>query len=218
MPTLSALLISDTHGTHWHKHYQTSRHYDVLIHAGDFTNFGKPEEVEDFKDWLHRQNHFEDIIYIAGNHDLGYDATPLTLLDNGTRLHYLYNRTVTIKGITFYGSPCTPRFFDWAFMYDPADARALWEDIPHHTNVLITHGPPYGILDKCPNRLGVMESVGCPELLAAVEQRPAIRLHLFGHIHEGYGSIEHPCGRTSVNASAIYQSQQRPPIEFTIDI
>ena len=133
-------------------------------------------------------------------------------------MHYLYNRAVTIEGITFYGSPHTPRFFDWAFMYDPPDSKKIWEKIPHETNVLITHGPPYGVLDQCPNQQGVMESVGCPELLAAVQNRPAIQLHLFGHIHEGYGSIEHTCGRTSINASAIYQSQQRMPVEFTINV
>jgi Icc-related predicted phosphoesterase len=216
MPELSALLISDTHGTHRRDSYESLPSCDVLIHAGDFTNLGKPAEVEDYLAWLEQLDQFSDIVYIAGNHDLGYDAPPLTRLGNGTRLHYLYNRSVTIGGVNFYGSPYTPRFFDWAFMYDPADAKAIWSGIPTDTDVLITHGPPYGVLDQCPDRQGVMTSVGCPGLLAAVEERPSIQLHVFGHIHEGYGQIEHRNGRISVNASAIYGRQQQTPVEFTI--
>lgn len=218
MPELSALLVSDTHGTHWHAHYRINKTYDILIHAGDFTNLGQPKEVQDYLAWLAQLDQFSNIIYIAGNHDLNYDAQALTTLANGTQLHYLCNRAVSIGGINFYGSPCTPRFFDWAFMYDPQDAKAIWNDIPHDTDVLITHGPPYGVLDQCPDRWGIFNSVGCPELLAAVQRRPSIRLHVFGHIHEGYGQIEHPGGRTSINASAICDTQQRMPVEFTIKV
>ena len=57
--------------------------------------------------------------------------------------------------------------------------------IPDHPNVdiMLTHGPPMGILDKTWRG----EAVGCDHLLrAARRSRPL--LHCFGHIHEGWGA------------------------------
>ncbi len=214
--TLKCLLTSDTHGTHSALDIQGT--YDVLIHAGDFSNYGRADEIHSFMVWLNSLDQFKDIIYIAGNHDLGYHNTPQSTLANGTRLHYLYNSSVTIKGVKFYGSPYTPRFFDWAFMYDPIDAEAIWSHIPRDTEVLITHGPPHGIFDKCPGRDGTLEHAGCPVLRRVVDGLPSVKLHLFGHIHEGYGLHDHQCGRVSVNASAIYGLQRRAPIKFGLNI
>ena len=216
MPELKTLLISDTHGTHWHKNFQIDGEYDLLIHAGDFTNHGREDEIADFMLWIEALDQFKDIIYIAGNHDLGYHAESLVTLSSGARLHYLYNSCVSIDGIKFYGSPCTPRFFDWAFMYDKDEAEDLWSLIPTDTDVLITHGPPHGVFDRCPGDRGIPEHAGCPALWRAVEKIPSIQLHVFGHIHEGYGAIEHAGGRTSVNAASIYQGLRRTPVEFSI--
>jgi len=90
---------------------------------------------------------------------------------------------VTVAGIKFYGSPWQPWFYDWAFnLKRRTEIRAKWDLIPLDTEVLITHGPPYGILDRTTRG----ERVGCEELLEAIKQiRP--RLHVFGHIHEAYG-------------------------------
>lgn len=61
-----------------------------------------------------------------------------------------------------------------------------WARLPGQVNVLVTHGPPHGVLDQV---LPERRSVGYPELAKVVQQvRP--RLHVFGHIHEGYGSEE----------------------------
>ncbi len=216
MPELKTLLISDTHGTHWHNNYQIDGEYDLLIHAGDFTNHGREDEISDFMLWIDALDQFKDIIYIAGNHDLNYQADPLVTLSGGTRLHYLYNSSVTIDGIKFYGSPYTPRFFDWEFMYDEEEAEDLWSTIPTDTDVLITHGPPYGIFDLCPGEKGIPEHAGCPALWSAVEKILSIKLHVFGHIHEGYGVLEHAGGRTSVNAAMVYRGLRRTPVDFTI--
>ena len=58
--------------------------------------------------------------------------------------------------------------------------------IPDSTDVLITHGPPIGVLD-----LSVYDNIscGCDNLLDAVTNRVKPRLHIFGHIHEGYGEF-----------------------------
>ncbi len=217
MPKLKALLMSDTHGTHWHQNYYVEGEFDVLIHAGDFTNYGDDQEVAGFIFWLEQQDQFKDIVYIAGNHDLNYQAERLVTLASGARLHYLFNNSVTIAGVKFYGSPCTPRYFDWAFMYDPENAADVWSAIPSDTDVLITHGPPQGIFDQCPGENKLMEHAGCPVLLYAIERTPSIKLHVFGHIHEGYGLKEHTNGRVSVNAALVYRGLRRAPVEFTIE-
>lgn len=216
MATLSILLISDTHGYHRDPLFQASRSYDVLIHAGDFTNTGNRAEVDDFFEWIDQQTRFKHIIYIAGNHDIGYTSPSVAELSNGTRLHYLHNNATCIDGFNFYGSPYTPRFFDWAFMYDPPEADGIWSKIPHDTDVLISHGPPYGIMDECADLSGNPTNAGCPVLLDYVENIPSIKLHVFGHIHEGYGVITHPNGRVSVNAASICESARHQPIEFEL--
>jgi Icc-related predicted phosphoesterase len=70
--------------------------------------------------------------------------------------------------------------------------------IPANTDILITHGPPYGILDK--NRVGF--SAGCQSLKRAVK-RIHPKLHVFGHIHEAGGMVEMG-GTTFVNACVFH--------------
>lgn len=217
MGRLKALLISDTHGTHWHQNYLVEGEFDVLIHAGDFTNHGDTSEVADFMTWVEAQDQFKDIVYIAGNHDVGYQAESLVTFSSGTNLHYLFNSSVTINGVKIYGSPFTPRFYNWAFMYDPDQAAEIWSLIPADTDVLVTHGPPHGVSDQCSDGRGGIEHAGCPTLLEAVDRTPSIKLHVFGHIHEGYGITEHASGRVSVNAAVIERALRRSPIEFLID-
>ena len=100
--------------------------------------------------------------------------------------------------------------------FSQADAEDLWSTIPTDTDVLITHGPPYGIFDLCPGEKGIPEHAGCPALWSAVEKILSIKLHVFGHIHEGYGVLEHAGGRTSVNAAMVYRGLRRTPVDFTI--
>jgi hypothetical protein len=135
-------------------------------------------------------------VVIAGNHDFGFERTPheaRRLLDG---LLYLEDSEATVEGLRIWGSPWQPRFFDWAFNLDRgAPLREKWDRIPPGIDVLITHGPPAGILDTTISG----RKVGCADLLAAVRRvRP--RLHVFGHIHEAYGQEESE-GTRFVNAS-----------------
>jgi Icc-related predicted phosphoesterase len=120
----------------------------------------------------------------------------------------LQDSGVTIGGVRFYGSPWTPEFNAWAFnLARGAALRRRWAQIPRTTDVLITHGPPRGILD----RVG-RDHTGCDDLADAIRliQPP---LHVFGHIHEGYGVARH--GRTTlINASSLDDKGQatNPPI------
>jgi predicted phosphohydrolase len=133
-------------------------------------------------DWLRSLPHPHKVI-IAGNHDFCLErearlARPL--LDG---LIYLQDEGTTVEGLHIYGSPWQPWFHDWAFNLRRGEPlRRVWESIPAATQVLVTHGPPHGILDKTfDNR-----HVGCEELSRRIES-VAPRLHVFGHIHEAYG-------------------------------
>jgi Icc-related predicted phosphoesterase len=103
-----------------------------------------------------------------------------------TNAHYLQDQSVIIEGLKFYGSPWQPTFHNWAFNKDRGEKiKTEWDKIPSDTDVLITHGPPFGILDKTVDN----EKVGCEELLLAVN-RIKPKIHIFGHIHENYGEIK----------------------------
>jgi Icc-related predicted phosphoesterase len=118
---------------------------------------------------------------------------------------------VKFKGLHIWGSPVQPWFHNWAFNRMRSEAMATtshpfigghWDKIPKNIDILITHGPPYGILDETTRG---RESVGCEELLKKVEEiRPV--LHVFGHIHEERGIIVDKTGPTPityVNASSL---------------
>ena len=98
-----------------------------------------------------------------------------------------------------WGSPQQPRFLDWAFNVDRGPAiREYWDMIPLETDILITHGPPFGTLDKiAPSG----EHLGCEELAIAA-QRVRPKLHVFGHIHSGHGTCERD-GIQCVNAAIL---------------
>ncbi|WP_166261902.1 metallophosphatase domain-containing protein [Marinobacter salicampi] len=202
------VMISDTHSMHRQVKVPDG---DLLIHAGDCLGVGTLEEVEDLNDWLGTLPHRHKVV-IAGNHDWCFQTDPEAARQRLTEAVYLEDSGTTIEGLKLWGSPWTPVFFDWAFNLERGDALAeRWARIPDDTEVLITHGPPAGILDKVSNG-SHDESVGCADLLAAVERvRP--RLHVFGHIHEGYG--RHETEATAfINASTCLASLKplNPPV------
>ena len=133
---------------------------------------------------------------IAGNHDRCLEADPRLGPEVFAGCHYLLDSGVEIGGVTFWGSPWQPWFFDMAFNLERgAELREKWDLIPAQVDVLITHGRPHFVLD----RTETGENVGCEELRAAT-QRTCPRLHVFGHIHQGHGWRR--LGRTlHVNAS-----------------
>lgn len=157
---------------------------DVLIHAGDLCRGGHLRELAIALDWLAELPH-RDKIVVAGNHDWAFArerTAALRLMPPGA--HYLEDSGVTLGGVRFWGSPWQPEFHDWAFNLPRGEPlREMWALIPDDTNVLVTHGPPAGIGDRC----SVDRREGCADLLLRVKAvRPA--LHLFGHIHEDGGA------------------------------
>lgn len=172
--------LSDTHGQHGKVIVPEG---DILVYAGDFCTHGFSfGEVFSFRDWFKSQPHKYKIL-VAGNHDRLMEMRPeLSQEFAGDESYYLWDSGILIEGLYFWGSPYTPWFNNWAFNEHANNMHRHWDLIPENTDVLITHGPPKGIRDG----LGA-ESLGDPQLLEAVN-RLWPQVHIFGHIHAGYGS------------------------------
>jgi predicted phosphohydrolase len=201
------VLVSDTHT---HRPCQLPEG-DVLVHAGDATSTGTLPQVNQFLAWFSSQPHRHKI-FIAGNHDWLFEREPALaamLLAEHPGLVYLQDSGIEIDGIRFWGSPWQPAFRDWAFNLPRRGPRLreAWNRIPMETDVLITHGPPHGILDQVQGG----EHLGCEELKI---RRGAVkpRVHVFGHIHGGYG-VAYAGSGVLVNASVCdegYHPVNRP--------
>lgn len=224
---MKLVIISDTHGQHKNAGlnkalldlYEEDKDI-VLIHCGDVSGRGYIWEIEMFVEW-YESLPFKHKILIAGNHDFAFEETPNytkeTLENMGKSIIYLQDSGVTIDDVNFWGSPVQPRFFDWAFNRDE-DIQNHWDLIPESTNVLITHGPPYGILDV--TKIG-NKNVGCPRLLHRMKDLKDLKVSAFGHIHEGSGIFEnHPDlpGVKFVNASFLDLSYKPANSPYIIEI
>lgn len=209
--------LSDTHNCN---NQLTVPDGDILIHSGDATITGTVEEIKAFNVWFASLPH-KHKVFIAGNHDWLFERNnelARTLLDSG--IIYLQDTSTSIGGLKFYGSPWQPRFFDWAFNLNRGPEIAeKWKLIPDDIDVLITHGPPNGILDAVPRQWGI-ENTGCEELRKRVEEIAVLgrlKLHIFGHIHCGYGATEE-LGVKFVNGSNCDEQYRptQPPIVVEI--
>ena len=197
--TLTMVAMSDTHGLH---HELEIPPGDVLIHAGDLTRYGTLQEVEEFNEFLATLPHQHKVI-IAGNHDFCFEKAPEEARARITNAHYLQDEQVEIDGIVFYGSPWQPEFNNFAFNLPRGDAlKEKWDLVPQHTDVLVTHCPPFGRLDW----LLSGESLGCEHLLDTLA-RVSPKLHVFGHIHEAFG--QDIFGETALVNAAVLDDAYR---------
>lgn len=211
---MKILCISDTHNKHTKLALPAC---DILIHAGDFSGKGREKEIYAFLEWFASDKVPGTYkIFIAGNHDFGMEseergAYEKRALELG--LIYLNDSGATINGIKIWGSPMTPWFHDWAFnRHRGEEIRKHWEMIPTDVDILITHGPPMGILDKTWRG----QNVGCEELKKIILEEKKfhkLRLHVFGHIHEDKGqkTIE---GIQFINASSVNLNPLRGKLDY----
>jgi Icc-related predicted phosphoesterase len=195
--------ISDTHNKH---KFITGDlpGGDLLLHAGDISSVGFKHEIEDFCQWFDRLDEYEFKVFIAGNHDWGFiDREPFfvhgsvliprhteEVLNSYKNFEYLRDSSVEVqirdeKPVKIYGSPWQPEFYDWAFNLPRKgeELKRRWKNIPTDTDILITHGPAYGYVDRV---IGRAEHLGC-ELLADRVKEIKPKIHVCGHIHTGYG-------------------------------
>lgn len=212
--------VSDLHG-----HYPKLFGGEILIIAGDVTQAHDAYELLKLEGWLAKYRKiYNKIILIGGNHD--------PILENGylfsTDITYLCDSGVEFNGLKIWGSPYTRILKYWhpackAFgVSSDMDLYKHWSKIPDDTNILITHCPPFGIRD----RAECGEQCGSKSLGDKLRELKSLHLHVFGHIHEGYGSeyqyynperardeSSMPRGHISVNAAimnAAYEPVNEP--------
>jgi len=212
--------ISDSHT----KHQQISKDLpggDLIIHAGDLMNSGyEPRDIADFVNWYSSllTMDYKHRVFIAGNHDRMFEDNPelaKELVDAYSGgLIYLQDQSHVIDGVKIYGSPYQPAFYDWAFNL-PRNGWELelkWKDIPDDTDILVTHGPPFGHCDVTP--YGNL-NVGCELLRARIDELKP-KIHVFGHVHSGYGYKFHE-GTHFINAAVLNEKYKYANKPFTID-
>jgi len=176
--------ISDIHSKY--KQIKNLPNGDVIIVSGDITSVGYIHEVKYFLNWFNKLN-YKYKIFIAGNHDFLFEEQSSLAKEmiNITDVIYLEDSEIIIDGIKFYGTPVSKPFYDWAFNRDDERRELHFLNIPHDVDVLITHTPPFSILDMTKNN----GNQGCPILLKQFESgRIKPLINVFGHIHEGYGT------------------------------
>lgn len=186
---------------------------DVFVHAGDLCRGGDLEELAEAAAWIAGLPHRHKVV-VAGNHDWAFVHAPdlARALFARDGVVYLEDAACVLDGVTFWGSPWQPAFNDWAFNLPRGPAlAAVWARIPDRTDVLITHGPPAGVLDRSP----VGGRAGCADLMDRV--RAAVpRLHLFGHIHQDGGFVHDP-GTATAFANVTTWECERPPTVIDLD-
>lgn len=199
--------FSDTHNKH---KKIVLPECDLAIFSGDFSTLGYRKELRLFLSWLSKQTQCKKIVFIAGNHDLCFDKSKDTItgadlwlpdmltefnvntsgIDNDSRIIYLENSSINLYGLNIWGSPITPDFNPARWAFNKSRGRNIsmvWDSIPDDTDIVITHGPPFKILDFVDfNR----EYAGCIDLAKRIKEvKP--KLHVFGHIHENFAIEEH---------------------------
>jgi Icc-related predicted phosphoesterase len=180
-------LISDTHGEHAELKIPAA---DIVIHCGDESTHGnawlnEPEARQFFACFSSRD--IPRKINVPGNHSTAVERQ-LIRADEYPQVNFLIHDGLELDGLKIFGSPFTPRFHDWAYMKKRTQLDAVWQSIPDDTDILITHGPPKGVLDITRDfDSKQLVQVGCAALRRQVDERIRPRFHAFGHIHDEKG-------------------------------
>lgn len=215
--------ISDTHNRHENLAFDGTEG-DVLVHTGDFTDFGNLKKVKNFIGWFQEQP-FPLKILIAGNHDVSLDENAIgakskikevidRYVKNNENIIYLDESGHIIDGVKVWGSAYTfggPT--KWAFQYhNEKEAEERWSKIPEDTDILLTHGPPLGILDEYQG-----QKLGCPVLYKHVIERVRPAFHCFGHVHNQHG-VKTKGSTVFINSAMVRDEWAgKDPITFTFD-
>ena len=179
-------LLSDTHTKH-NLYTSDLKGGDLLIHAGDLSSMGYKQEISNFCKWYDGIPNYNSKIFIAGNHDWGFQTESeetMEIVNSYKDIDYLQDQMIEVDDVKIWGSPWQPEFFNWAFNAKRGDdIKQHWDKIPDGIDILVTHGPAYGYLDKV---MGKGLPLGCEDLIVAI-QRVKPKIHICGHIHSGRG-------------------------------
>jgi len=218
---LRITFISDTHN----KHKQLTSLLpggDLIVHAGDLSSMGYQHEIESFCTWFNKLENYEHKVFISGNHDFMFEKDPnraKEIWSSYKDIDYLQDEVMGLQigdnpEVKIYGSPWQPEFYNWAFNLprNGEELEAKWAAIPNDIDILITHGPANGYLDKV---MGGWENLGCEKLAEAVKVKKP-KIHVCGHIHSGYGYLFD--GDTHfINASVLDEQYYLTHKPLTVD-
>jgi Icc-related predicted phosphoesterase len=202
--------ISDLHG-----YFPEIEPCDLLLIAGDLTSDQSEEALHEAIDWMESVD-CKRVIYIAGNHDNQLENCPPHIWPcynwppNQSKyktVEYLCDSGTEFEGLKIWGSPWSLRFAGMnpkcsAFTGTEEELDAFYALIPDDTDILITHGPSFGVLDKDLNDQ-YLGSNSLRTRMMGINHK----LHVFGHIHESYGQIDFISSK-SINASHVNRAYE----------
>lgn len=206
--------ISDTHGLHSKVNIHPT---DILLYAGDAMTSGFDyDNLISFLDWFSIQPAKHKIM-IAGNHCRYIENNPdefKDLLTNYPNIIYLEDDFTIVEGLKIYGTPHSKMFYNWAFNRNEIEMVSLFDKIPNDIDVLLSHAPPYNVLDKLIDG----RRVGEKTLSSKIYQLKNLKLHVFGHIHNSFGMIKPDEKHISVNASQVNENYEIANFPIIINI
>lgn len=215
---LAVVAVSDTHTLFGRIKLPKG---DLLIHAGDACSYGNEQEFRTFACQF-REAPFKYRIFVAGNHDRFVESNRHDAIEMlGKDVIYLQDEQCSIEGYNIYGSPWVPAFCNWAFNADERQLELAADAVPEGLDILVTHGPPYGLMDDG-LRFGYLHThIGSQplarKLLKLHEKDESPYLHIFGHNHCGYG-VALDNGVLVANVAQVNEEYKlvHPPIVFNL--
>jgi len=215
--------ISDTHT----KHNQITKDLpggDIIICSGDISSMGHEHEVNNFCKWFDKLNNYDHKIFIAGNHDFIFEKNSekaYEIINSYKWIDYLQDNLIEVGTdvedlIKIWGTPWQPEFCNWAFNLPKNGLKLaqVWNNVPEFTDILISHGPPFGYCDMVVNE---NINLGCQLLINRIKTiKP--KINIFGHIHSGYG-YKFDGDTHFINASVLNEqySYTNKPLTFDWD-
>lgn len=186
----------------------------MLVHTGDW-DLPHYLDLENLLAWLKKVSQkYTYVLIIAGNHDKVFQDNLEEIKESfkDTNIFFLDNEALTLFGTKFYGSSFSPTYGNIFYAFSETEkilGDKVWSKIPKDTDILLTHTPPFGLCD------GYFGSYTLEKVLNSLVN---LKLHLFGHIHIGYGYKEKN-GKVFVNSSVVGDDLKGPylPTEIVFD-
>lgn len=197
---MKLVCLSDLHG-HLPENLPQA---DCVILAGDYMpdQHYQEEWVEScFAPWLQGLSQRAFVIGVAGNHDRLFEEQPQ--IAKNLTWNYLQNSSCSYGGLKFWGTPWTHQIFPMAFAASKEELQRAFEQAPTQVDVVVSHGPPHGVLDRDPSGQHVGSLAFRRWVLGAKPQ-----VVVSGHIHGGYGQAR--LGSTTVINAALVDEDYVP--------
>lgn len=205
--TIDIVATSDLHGN-----LPDIPDCDLLLIAGDICPENNQKEwlSSEFKDWVQSLN-AQKIVAIGGNHDKYLGKRSFKSFLGIEKVTYLEDSQTDFLGLSIWGTPWVDNLgSNWAFAGDNMANSEKFKMIPDKVDIVLSHGPIKGVGD-----FGMGQNLGSSSLGGQI-QRVAPALFVFGHIHEGAGSVDKIGRTTFVNAS--YVDEKYNPVQAPISI